>query len=75
MDPPASVETIAGFDSAVEHLTERMGTVWKTHYESHAHGYLDMVHHLRPDLKPAVITRLRFKTVRPKERRVRPHFR
>ncbi|RDW33718.1 hypothetical protein B0I72DRAFT_135900 [Yarrowia lipolytica] len=75
MDPPASVETIAGFDSAVEHLTERMGTVWKTHYESHAHGYLDMVHHLRPDLKPAVITRLRFKTVGPKERRVRPHFR
>lgn len=75
MAAPASVETVSGFDSAVEHLTERMGTVWKTHYESHAHGYMDMVHHLRPDLKPAVITRLRFKPAEVKERRVRPQFR
>ncbi|KAG5354644.1 hypothetical protein CJU89_6420 [Yarrowia sp. B02] len=75
MVAPASVETISGFDGAVEHLTERMGTVWKTHYESHAHGYLDMVHHLRADLKPTVITRLRFRAAGAKERRVRPQFR
>ncbi|KAG5369183.1 hypothetical protein CJU90_2630 [Yarrowia sp. C11] len=74
MDAPAPVDTISGFDSAVEHLSERMGAVWKTHYESHGHGYLDMMHQLRPDLKPAVVTRLRFRTAEPKERRVRPRF-
>lgn len=75
MSVPAPVDTVPGFDPAVEHLVDRMGIVWKTHYESHAHGYLEMVHNLRPDLKPAVITRLRFKTPGAKERRTRPEFR
>lgn len=64
-----------GFEDAVSMVCERMGIVWKTHYETHGHGYLSFLYLVHPDLKPSVITRVRCKAMVVDNKRKQPGFR